>query len=163
MSAETQGNTKIISNGRAAACGPGPDIMAASTLDSNRVLSSDGDDVGKIKEIMLDVRSGRIAYVVLSSGGLLGIGDKLLALPWGVLTLDTVRKCFLLSVSSERVKNAPGFDKDHWPTMADPSWATLLHEYYGSAPYWQPAGAGLDPLTSQDGLRDDVGGNHLPR
>jgi hypothetical protein len=56
--------------------------MAAATLDGDKVLSTNGDDVGKIKDIMLDVRSGRIAYAVLASGGFLGIGDKLLAIPW---------------------------------------------------------------------------------
>jgi hypothetical protein len=86
--------------------------MAAATLDGDKVLSSEGDDIGKIKDIMLDVRSGRIAYAVLSSGGFLGIGDMLLAIPWHALTLDTERKCFQLAMSSERVKNAPGFDKD---------------------------------------------------
>ena len=43
-------------------------------------MSSDGHDIGKLKEIMLDIRSGRIAYAVLSTGGFLGIGDKLLAI-----------------------------------------------------------------------------------
>lgn len=136
MNTPQQGTTRIIGKGRASAAGPGPDVMAASTLDGDKVYTTDGDDVGKIKEIMLDVRTGRVAYAVLSSGGLLGIGDKLLAIPWSALTLDTDRKCFLVAVSSERIKNAPGFDKSHWPTMADPNWAASLHQYYGSAPYW---------------------------
>jgi hypothetical protein len=121
--------------------------MAASSLEGDRVLSSDGEDIGKIKEIMLDVSSGSIAYAVLSSGGFLGIGDKLLAVPWSALTLDTDRKCFLLSVPGETVKNAPGFDKDHWPTMADPTWAISVHEYYGLAPYWSRTSSSMDPLS----------------
>ena len=71
--------TTIVGKGAATAAGPGPDVMAASSLDDNKVVSTDGDDVGNIKEIMLDVSSGRVAYAVLSSGGFLGIGDKLLA------------------------------------------------------------------------------------
>lgn len=132
----SRGKTRIVGQGGASAEGPGPYVMAASTLDGDKVMSSDGEDVGKIKEIMLDVYTGRIAYAVMSSGGFLGIGDKLLAIPWSALTLDTDRKCFLLSVGSETVKNAPGFDKDHWPTMADAAWASELHNYYGSSPYW---------------------------
>ncbi|WP_042338844.1 PRC-barrel domain-containing protein [Paraburkholderia ferrariae] len=132
---------RILGKGHSTAAGPGPDVMAASTLDSDRVLSSDGEEVGKIKDIMLDVQSGRVAYAVLASGGFLGIGNKLLAIPWSALTLDTSRKCFLLDVSAERVKAAPGFDKDQWPTMADPDWAATLHEYYGADPYWD------DPAT----------------
>lgn len=115
----SKGETRIIGKGSATAEGPGPYVMAASTLEGDKVMCSDGEEVGKIKEIMLDVYTGRIAYAVMSVGGFLGIGDKLLAIPWNALTLDTDRKCFQLSVSSDTVKNAPGFDKDHWPAMAD--------------------------------------------
>lgn len=73
--------------------GPGPDVMAASTLEDTTVITSDGEDVGKIKHVMLDVRSGRIAYAVLASGGFLGIGDTLRAIPWNALTLDTDQRC----------------------------------------------------------------------
>jgi sporulation protein YlmC with PRC-barrel domain len=127
---------RIVSRGRTAATGPGPEVMAASTLDGDKVFCTDGEEVGKVKDIMLDVQSGVIAYAVMSSGGFLGIGDKLLAIPWSALTLDADRKCFLLDLPAERVRNAPGFDKDQWPLMADPAWATTLHEYYGLDPYW---------------------------
>jgi len=136
MQTPDQGRTRIIGKGAATAAGPGPDVMAADTLEGDKVYTTDGDDVGKIKDIMLDVRSGRIAYAVLSSGGFLGIGDKLLAIPWSALTLDADRECFLLDMPTERVKNAPGFDKDHWPSMADSTWATSIHQYYRRAPYW---------------------------
>ena len=145
--------TRIVGKGSATADGPGPDVMATSTLDGNKVLSSDGEDIGKIKDIMLDVGSGRVAYAVLSSGGFLGIGDKLLAIPWHALTLDTGRKCFVLNMTAERVKNAPGFDKDHWPSMADQTWATSVHQYYGSEPYW-----GRDSSAR----RDDYGVGDVP-
>jgi sporulation protein YlmC with PRC-barrel domain len=128
---------RIVGRGRETAAGPGPDIMAASTLDSDRVFSSDGEEVGKIREIMLDVREGRIAYAVMASGGFLGIGNELFAIPWSALTLDTTRKCFVLDVSSERVKEASGFDQDNWPAMADSSWATTLNEYYGTRVHWE--------------------------
>jgi sporulation protein YlmC with PRC-barrel domain len=144
---------RIVGEGSASADGPGPDVMAAATLDGNKVISSDGEDIGKVKDIMLDVGSGRIAYVVLSSGGFLGIGDKLLAIPWSALTLDTLQKCFVLDMAAERVKNAPGFDKDHWPSMADQTWATSVHQYYGSEPYW-----GRDTYNR----RDDLGVGDIP-
>ena len=59
---------------------------------------------------MLDVPSGRVAYAVLSFGGFLGMGEKLFAVPWSALTLDTVNKRFVLDVTKERLKDAPGFD-----------------------------------------------------
>ena len=78
-----------------------------------------------------------IAYAVLAFGGFLGIGDKLLAIPWGALTLDTGASRFILDVSKEKLERAPGFDKDRWPAMADPAWATELHVYYDIVPYWR--------------------------
>jgi len=92
--------------------------------------------VGEIKHIMLDVPSGRIAYAVIAVGGFLGIGEKSFAVPWTALTLDTDNKCFRLDVSKARLSKAEGFDKDHWPTMADESWARDLHTYYNARPYW---------------------------
>jgi sporulation protein YlmC with PRC-barrel domain len=117
--------------------GPGPDIMAASTLTSDPVRNSAGEDLGKIEDIMLDVRQGRVAYAVLSFGGFLGVGSKLFAVPWSALTLDTDNECFILDVSKERLKEAPGFDKDHWPSMADPRWQSEINTYYGRPAYWE--------------------------
>ncbi|HEX7682995.1 MAG TPA: PRC-barrel domain-containing protein [Trinickia sp.] len=147
---------RIVGKGSETAAGPGPDVMAASTLDGDKILSTDGEEVGKVKEIMLDVQGGRIAYVVMSSGGFLGIGDKLLAIPWNALTLDTTRKCFLVSLSSERIKNAPGFDKQQWPSMADATWATSVHQYYGREPYWRSLGADDEYEADYDVARDDL-------
>ncbi len=116
--------------------GPGPSLMGADTLIGEDVYNHREEDLGDIKEIMLDMRSGRIAYAVLSFGGFLGMGEKLFAVPWNALTLDTVNKRFILNVEKERLKEAPGFDKDHWPNMADTTWATGIHNYYGTTPYY---------------------------
>ena len=117
--------------------GPGPQLMTASTLEGDKVVNRQGEDLGEIDEIMIDVPRGRIAYAVMSSGGFLGIGDKLFAIPWSALTLDTDNKCFILDVDKQRLENAPGFDKDHWPSMADETWAREVHEYYGQRAYWE--------------------------
>src|SRR6185312_1620190 len=89
--------------------GPGPRLMGADTLLGNDVYNADEEDLGDIKEIMLDTASGKIAYAVLSFGGILGLGEKLFAVPWSALTLDTENKRFILNVSKERLENAPGF------------------------------------------------------
>lgn len=126
----------IIGGSKSKATGPGPEIMAASTLDGNDVVNLAGDKLGDIKEIMLDVPNGRIAYAVLSRGGLLGVGDKLFAIPWGALTLDSNRKCFVLDISEESLKDSDGFDKDNWPSMADDTWARGVYQRYNQPPYW---------------------------
>ncbi|USX11523.1 PRC-barrel domain-containing protein [Oxalobacteraceae bacterium OTU3CAMAD1] len=112
--------------------GPGPRLMGADTLIGEDVYNRQEEDLGDIKEIMLDMRQGKVAYAVLSFGGWLGMGDKLFAVPWEALQLDTVNKRFLLDVSKDHLKNAPGFDKDNWPDMASAEFSTQLHNFYGT-------------------------------
>jgi sporulation protein YlmC with PRC-barrel domain len=115
---------------------PGATVLSASSLEGNEIVNLQEETLGSVKEIMLDTGTGRVAYVVLSSGGLLGIGDRLFAIPWSALSLDTENKRFVLDADAERIKNAPGFDKDNWPDMADRSWGDTVHTYYGmSADY----------------------------
>ena len=115
--------------------GPGPSLMGADTLIGNDVYNGDDEDLGDVKEIMLDMASGRISYAVLSFGGILGMGEKLFAVPWDALTLDTENKRFTLNVKKDSLSEAPGFDKDSWPDMADQNWARGIHDYYGTKPY----------------------------
>ena len=110
--------------------GPGPELMGADTLIGNHVHNLKDEHLGEIKEIMLDMRSGKVAYAVMSHGGVFTIGEKLFAVPWAALTLDTVNKRFTLNIDKERIESAPGFDADHWPNMANPAWASEIHRYY---------------------------------
>ncbi len=110
--------------------GPGPQLMGANTLIGNDVYSRDDEDLGDIKEIMLDTATGEVRYAVLSYGGFLGMGEKLFAVPWEALSLDTENKRFILDADSSTLESAPGFDKNNWPNMADQSWADTLHSYY---------------------------------
>jgi len=125
-----------IVGGEANTSGPGPEVMAADTLEGDKVVNPRGEDLGTIEEIMIDVQRGRVAYAVMSCGGFLGMGEKLFAIPWSALTLDASRHCFVLDADRERFEKAPGFDKHHWPSMADDAWATQVHEFYGVRPYW---------------------------
>lgn len=115
--------------------GPGPALMGSSSINGNDVYNRQDESLGDVKEIMLDMNTGRVSYAVLSFGGFLGMGDKLFAVPWNALTLDTVNKRFVLDVEKTRLESAPGFDKDNWPNMADQTWANNIHAYYGTKPY----------------------------
>ena len=118
--------------GRSSNGGPGPALMGASTLMGNDVYNASDEDLGDIKEFMIDMNTGRIAYAVLSFGGMLGMGDKLFAVPWAALSLDTANKRFTLGATKGSLHDAPGFDKDHWPSMADPAWVSGVHKFYGT-------------------------------
>lgn len=95
------------------------------------------ENLGTIEEIVLDKQSGLVAYVVLGAGGLLGIGEKYFALPWNSISYDPDEESFILNVDKEKLKNAPGFDKNHWPDMSDKQWGATIYQYYGTKPYWE--------------------------
>ncbi len=95
------------------------------------VKNTQGDKLGKIAALMIDKLDGQVAYVVLSHGGFLGMGDKLFALPWSMFTYNTTQECFTIPVDKETLKNSPGFDKDHWPDMSNDAWGSSIHQYYG--------------------------------
>ena len=112
-------------------------VLSASTLAGDPVQNSAGEDLGKVDEIMIDIVSGKVAYAVLSFGGFLGMGNKLFAVPWSALRVDEDKKHFVLDVDKKKLENAPGFDKDNWPNMADDTWRTKIYNYYGAAHYWE--------------------------
>jgi len=111
--------------------GPGPELMGAHTLTGDNVVNQNSEHLGDIKEIMLDMRTGRVAYAVIAFGGVLGIGEKLFAVPWIALTLDPANKRFILPIEKAHFESAPGFDSGHWPDMANQAWADTVHHYYG--------------------------------
>ena len=110
--------------------------LSASTLVGSPVYNAEGKNLGNVKEIMLDVVDGRIAYSVLSFGGFLGIGDKLLAIPWQAFGVDEENETLLLNVDEETLLKAEGFDPDNWPDTTDPEWGRRIHRHYGYEPYW---------------------------
>lgn len=131
-SASTEGARIVINNS-----GPGPRLMTADTLTGNKVVNQQNETLGTVQDIMLDVPRGRIAYLVMSSGGFLGLGDRLFAIPWSVLVLDTDRKCFVLDARKSTFENAPGFDKNHWPSLADEDdWHKRVHGHFNADPDW---------------------------
>lgn len=111
-------------------------VLSADSLEGSKVKNPKGEHLGEIKSLMLDLGHGRIAYAVLSFGGFMGLGDKLFALPWTSLKLDTNDESFILDVPKERLAEAQGFDKDKWPDFADSTFRTKTYSHYGQKPYW---------------------------
>ena len=58
-----------------------------------------------------------------ATGGFLGIGHSLHAIPWSALTLDAIDECFVIDIPAQRLKHEPGFDKHHWPSAGDEKWS----------------------------------------
>ena len=113
-----------------------PQVLSASTMIGDDVVNAEGQNLGEIKELMVDLEVGQIAYAVLSFGGFLGLGEKLFAIPWAALWLDPEREVFVLDVDREVLEEAPGFDKDDWPQTRDREYVIKIYEYYGYDSYW---------------------------
>jgi sporulation protein YlmC with PRC-barrel domain len=107
-----------------------PTLLSADTITGDDVCNLKDEKLGTIQDIMLDIQNGKIRYAVLSSGGFLGMGDRLFAIPWSALKLDSEHKRFTLDVDMERLQAAPGFDKDNWPNWSDSSWSASVDSYY---------------------------------
>jgi sporulation protein YlmC with PRC-barrel domain len=117
-----------------------PQVLQVTTVIGNKIVNPAGEQLGNLKELVIDLEDGRIAYAVLSFGGFMGMGDKLFAIPWEALVPDPQNHTFILDVEKEVLKGAPGFDKDHWPDNAqyEAGWLLDIYEYYGYSPYWMP-------------------------
>lgn len=117
-----------------------PRILSATKIIGNKVVNREGEQLGNIKDLMIDLDDAQIAYAVLSFGGFLGLGDKLFAVPLEAITFGPEDHTVILDLDKDVLKNAPGFDKDHWPDDAqyEAGWLLDIYEYYGYSPYWMP-------------------------
>ncbi len=92
-----------------------PSRIAAGTFIGRRVVSCDQEDLGVIENLMINVHTGRVEYVVIRFEGFFGLGGKLFAVPFRHLTLQLDDGIFLLDRSRQAFESMPGFDKMHWP------------------------------------------------
>jgi len=103
--------------------------LAVSSIVGDKIYNKEKEHMGSIKDIMIDLDTGKIDYVITELGGFLGVGEKYFAFPFRLLKVDSKNQTFILDQDQEILKNAPGFDKDHWPD-------TNSHEFENSGVYW---------------------------
>ena len=123
-------------------------VSAKKSIIGSNVVNQQNEDLGKIEDLVIDTSAGRIAYAVLSFGGFLGLGDKYFAIPCEAFRFDISEKRAVLNVDRRLLDNAPGFDKDNWPNMADTAWGGQVFSHYGYRPYWEepPTGSRRDRI-----------------
>lgn len=104
--------------------------LTATSIMKDKVENPQGESLGKIENLMINLKDGRVEYAVIEMGSFLGIGGKLFAIPFRELRVDPVKEVFILNRPKEYLKDIPGFDKTHWP-------GTNAHEYYNDVnTYW---------------------------
>ena len=111
-------------------------VVSASKIIGEAVINQQKENLGKVHELVIDTELGSVAYVVLSFGGFLGMGNKLFAIPWQAFEFSATEYKLILNVNKEKLKNAPGFDRDKMPDFADRSWGETVHNYYGCRAAW---------------------------
>ena len=104
--------------------------LSASSLSGNKVVNCQDEDLGTIEDLMINTTRGDVDYAVLSFGGVMGIGDKLFAIPMSAVSIDTENERCVVDIDKDRLKEAPGFDKDDWPNTADPKWQSHVNSFY---------------------------------
>jgi len=105
-------------------------VVKASEVVGVDVKNAADESLGSINEVVIDKTLGKVSYLVLNFGGVLGFGNKFFAMPWHLFTYNSEDDCFILNLDKERLNNAPGFDKDNWPDFAAPDVALAIENYY---------------------------------
>lgn len=107
-------------------------FVPATEIKGARVLTVKGEELGNIKEVMLDSENERIAYVVFAYDCTLGMRCKFFAIPWGALKANLGD--YVLKVDKDAFENAEDLDENVW--TLDYKDLAKLYEQYNLQPYW---------------------------
>src|SRR5689334_23132426 len=110
-------------------------LIAAEKVEGTNVYNLQGEKLGTVDDIMLDKKSGRVIYAVMSFGGFLGMGEKQHPLPWSSLTYDESKGGFVVNLDKNKLQNAPTID-DYESFKWTPDYGRSVDKYYGAPTYW---------------------------
>lgn len=108
------------------------DLIASDKVEGTAVYNRSGDRLGTVHHFMVGKRSGKVAYAVMSFGGLLGMGESYHPLPWETLTYDTNQGGYVVNVSREQLQGAPYYTGSETPDWTDPTYGRRVRDYYGT-------------------------------
>jgi len=111
-------------------------VQKASKLMGLPVKNLQDETIGKVENILVDLPAGRMVAVVVSSGGFLGMGDEVSAIPPTALRFTADRDALQIDISKEMLSSAPHFKADQWPDFAQPGYAAGVYSAYHVQPYF---------------------------
>lgn len=111
-------------------------LIASDKVEGTPVRRSDGEKIGTIERVMIDKRSGKVAYAVMSFGGFLGLGEGYHTLPWSVLKYNTSLDAYEVNLSEDQLRSAPRRSEEGRDASFDRDWEEHVHRYYNATPYW---------------------------
>ncbi len=114
-----------------------PRVASIVSMAKSQVTNEQGDNLGRAEDIMVDLETGKIAFAVISTGGMIGREPRLYAIPWEALKISLHDKKLILNVTKESLQSAPSFHRNAWPDLSDLGWLRDVYAYYGIQPYWK--------------------------
>ena len=112
---------------------PNHQLISSEDIEGTSVYSPSRKEIGSIDHLMIDKRSGKISYAVMSFGGFLGLGHSHYPIPWPALRYDKSIEGFITNVTEPQLRDAPAFSDDSWD---DRNWEDKVHRHYKAQPYW---------------------------
>jgi sporulation protein YlmC with PRC-barrel domain len=106
-------------------------LIAASKVNGSSVYNTAGEKLGSVYDVMIDKRSGKAEYAIMSFGGFLGIGDSYHPLPWQALTYDESKGGYMVNIDRTRLEGAPSYRSSDLSTWEDPAYGRRVNDYYG--------------------------------
>jgi sporulation protein YlmC with PRC-barrel domain len=119
-------------------------LIASDKVEGTPVRRSDGEKIGTIERVMIEKRSGKVAYAVMSFGGFMGLGEEYYTLPWGVLKYNTELDAYELNLTEDQLRGAPRRSAEGHDASYDREWEEHVHRYYNATPYWGDS----DPMST---------------
>lgn len=111
-------------------------LIASDKVEGTPVRRTNGDKVGTIERLMIDKRSGKVAYAVMSFGGFMGLGEDYYTLPWGTLNYNTTLDAYEVNLNDDQLRGAPHRSAEGGDPSFDRDWEEHVHRYYNATPYW---------------------------
>src|SRR3954469_22698037 len=110
-------------------------INRAHNLIGMQIRNRNNEEIGEIKDLVIDLQSGKVGYATIAVGGFLGVGEKLIAVPLSDLQpSERSDKYLILDASKGEIMDAPGIAQTNWPDYRNPN--------YNESPFFHPKGRG---------------------
>lgn len=109
--------------------------ISAGKVNGTNVYGVNGDKIGHVEDVMLNKRTGNVAYAIMAFGGFLGIGERYHPLPWSVLKYDPDMGGYVVPLDRARLESAPSYSEQELGAD-DRTWREPVSTYYNVPPYW---------------------------
>jgi sporulation protein YlmC with PRC-barrel domain len=111
-------------------------VLRVSDIRGKTLIGSDGKDAGTVHDLVIDANSGRIAFVAVTFGGVVGIGSEKVAVPWTLFDVNKDGKLFAKDIDKEAIKAAPRLKESNWGELKEPGFGAKVYQHYGKQAEW---------------------------